>query len=74
MQAEDDKIYIKIKDQGKGIRSEDREKYLLLILRQREKKWIGLAQSRKIMEAHKGSLSIISTGPRGTVFVSHYLE
>lgn len=65
----DNKVYIKIKDQGKGIKPEDREKiFTPYFTTKKEGSGLGLAQSRKIMETHRGSLSIISTSSRGTIF------
>lgn len=65
----DNKVFVKVKDQGKGIRAEDKEKiFTPYFTTKKEGSGLGLAQSRKILEAHNGNLFIISTGQRGTIF------
>ncbi|MFH0702703.1 MAG: ATP-binding protein [bacterium] len=65
----DDIVYIKVKDQGPGILSQDKEKiFTPYFTTKKEGTGLGLANARKIMEAHQGSLIIISTSPKGTIF------
>lgn len=65
----DDMVCIKVQDQGKGIFTEDKERiFTPYFTTKRGGTGLGLAQARKIMEAHGGSLTVISTSPKGTVF------
>ncbi|OGI23044.1 MAG: hypothetical protein A2287_00475 [Candidatus Melainabacteria bacterium RIFOXYA12_FULL_32_12] len=68
-QDNDDMVHIKIQDQGEGISPENKEKIFTPYFSTKERgTGLGLAQARKIMEAHGGSLNIISTSPNGTIF------
>ncbi|HBH18651.1 MAG TPA: hypothetical protein DDX14_06915, partial [Cyanobacteria bacterium UBA9579] len=63
----DNMLSIKIHDQGKGISTEDKEKiFTPYFTTKKEGTGLGLAQARKIMEAHGGSLAILTTSPKGT--------
>lgn len=65
-----DSILIKIKDQGCGVPVCDREKvFETYFTTKREGSGIGLARSRKIIQAHEGSLYIDPDGQEGTTFI-----
>ncbi len=67
---EDNLILIKISDEGPGISSANLEKiFTPYFTTKSQGTGLGLAQSRKILEAHGGSLFISSTGAKGTTFV-----
>jgi len=67
--ADDNEVFIKIKDQGQGISTQDKEKiFTPYFTTKKDGTGLGLAQARKIMEAHGGSLYIVSTNPKGTIF------
>ena len=64
------KVYIKIKDQGAGIDPKNKDKiFTPYFTTKKEGTGLGLARSKKIMEAHGGNLTILSTNNKGTEFV-----
>lgn len=66
---ESKKILIKIIDQGNGIQSDDVDKiFTPYFTTKKDGSGLGLAFSKKIMEAHNENLVIISTGSEGTTF------
>lgn len=68
--SEDSSVCIKISDDGPGISKENREKiFTPFFTTKKDGTGLGLAQTRKIMEAHGGNLLINSTGKKGTTFV-----
>lgn len=67
---EDESVLLKISDEGQGISEEHREKiFTPYFTTKKEGTGLGLAQARKIAEAHGGSLFINSTGSKGTTFI-----
>ena len=67
---EGDSISIKISDEGSGISEEHRKKiFTPYFTTKKDGTGLGLAQARKIMEAHGGNLLISSTNEKGTTFV-----
>ena len=67
---DDDSILIKISDEGPGISEEHRKKiFTPYFTTKKDGTGLGLAQARKIMEAHGGNLLISSTSEKGTTFV-----
>lgn len=67
---EGDSISIKISDEGPGISTEHRKKiFTPYFTTKKDGTGLGLAQARKIMEAHGGSLLISSTSEKGTTFI-----
>lgn len=63
-------ICIKISDEGPGISVENREKiFTPYFTTKKNGTGLGLAQTRKIMEAHGGRLSINSTTANGSTFI-----
>lgn len=67
---DDHSILIKISDEGPGISEENRKKiFTPYFTTKKDGTGLGLAQTRKIMEAHGGSLFVNSTGENGTTFV-----
>ena len=65
----DTKVYIKVKDQGAGILPENIKKiFAPYFTTKKEGTGLGLAKSKKILEAHGGDLAVISTGQKGTTF------
>jgi len=66
----EDSIYLKISDQGPGIPEEDRKKiFEPYFTTKKEGTGLGLAQAKKILEAHYGSLYIEPDTTEGTTFV-----
>jgi signal transduction histidine kinase len=62
-------VSIVVKDQGTGILLKDRAKlFTPFFTTKKEGTGLGLVQSRKIIEAHGGSLNLISTDESGTIF------
>jgi len=67
---EDNLILIKISDEGKGITPEHREKiFTPYFTTKKDGTGLGLAQTKKITEAHGGNLLIDSTNAVGTIFI-----
>ncbi|OGH96664.1 MAG: hypothetical protein A2039_04605 [Candidatus Melainabacteria bacterium GWA2_34_9] len=67
---EGDSISIKISDEGPGISQEHRKKiFTPYFTTKKDGTGLGLAQARKIMEAHGGNLLISSTSTKGTTFI-----
>jgi len=67
---DDDSISIKISDEGPGISDEHRKKiFTPYFTTKKDGTGLGLAQARKIMEAHGGNLLISSTNDKGTTFI-----
>ncbi|MEI7475385.1 MAG: ATP-binding protein [bacterium] len=66
----DEMLYIKVKDQGNGIAKQDRDKIFKPYFSTKKKgTGIGLARAKEILELHNGSLSLLSSDEKGTVFV-----
>jgi len=62
-------VSILIKDQGSGISLKDRAKlFTPFFTTKKEGTGLGLAQAKKIIEAHGGNLNVISTDSSGTAF------
>jgi len=62
-------VSIKIKDQGQGISAKYREKlFTPFFTTKKQGTGLGLAQSKKILEAHNGSLNLFSSDANGTIF------
>jgi len=62
-------VSIMIKDQGTGISLNNRSKlFTPFFTTKKEGTGLGLAQTKKIIEAHRGDLNIISTDTSGTIF------
>ncbi|MDD3150662.1 MAG: ATP-binding protein [Candidatus Gastranaerophilales bacterium] len=60
---------IKISDEGSGIDAENTKKIFMPYFTTKQKgTGIGLSFSKKIIESHKGSLNLVSTGKNGTTF------
>jgi len=67
---EENSILIKISDEGVGISPEHREKiFTPYFTTKKDGTGLGLAQAKKIMEAHGGNLLIASTSEKGTTFI-----
>ncbi|OGI02703.1 MAG: hypothetical protein A2Y25_11170 [Candidatus Melainabacteria bacterium GWF2_37_15] len=63
-------IFIKISDQGSGIPAENREKiFKPYFTTKKQGTGIGLAEAKKIVEAHQGSLYIDTKKTGGTAFI-----
>ncbi|MDD3013188.1 MAG: ATP-binding protein [Candidatus Gastranaerophilales bacterium] len=62
-------VSILVKDQGTGIALKDRAKlFTPFFTTKKEGTGLGLARSKKIIEAHGGNLNLISTDESGTTF------
>ncbi len=62
----DDKVYIKVKDQGSGIDRKSRKKlFTPYFSTKRNGTGLGLAHSRKILQAHGGSVELLSSSLQG---------
>ena len=67
---EDGSVVIKVADEGPGILPEDMEKiFKPFFTTKKQGTGLGLAQTRKIMEAHGGNITVNSTEKQGTTFV-----
>jgi signal transduction histidine kinase len=67
---EENMVLLKVIDEGCGISQENREKiFTPYFTTKKDGTGLGLAQTRKIMEAHGGNLQVNSTGEKGTTFV-----
>ena len=65
-----DKVYLKISDQGPGIEEKNREKiFEPYFTTKKEGTGLGLAQARRILEAHDGSLYVDPDSIDGATFV-----
>lgn len=65
-----DSIYLKVKDEGPGISEENREKiFEPYFTTKKEGTGLGLAQARKILEAHDGELYVDPKSKNGATFV-----
>lgn len=66
----DDKVYIKVRDQGPGVDPKARQKlFTPYFSTKRNGTGLGLAHSRKILQAHGGSVELLSTSAEeGSVF------
>lgn len=65
-----DNIYLKISDNGIGISEENREKiFKPYFTTKKEGTGLGLAEARKIVEAHEGALFVEPGTLKGTTFV-----
>ncbi|NOZ07492.1 MAG: HAMP domain-containing histidine kinase [FCB group bacterium] len=63
-------VFIRIRDNGKGIPPDDVEKIFEPYYSKKKKgTGLGLAIVRKIVEQHSGTISVESSGTEGTVFV-----
>lgn len=66
---ENNKLYIDVADNGKGIEGADIEKIFVPFYTTRKNgSGIGLTISRNIMKMHRGSLEVVSTPPLGSTF------
>ncbi len=67
---ERDRVYLKVTDEGPGIAKENREKiFEPYFTTKKEGTGLGLAQARKILEAHEGNLFIEPKSANGSTFV-----
>jgi nitrogen fixation/metabolism regulation signal transduction histidine kinase len=66
--SRNEKVIIRVRDNGKGIESEDLEKIFIPFYTTKKKgSGIGLSLSKQIMRLHKGSIHVLSD-PSSTVF------
>ena len=62
-------VCVKVADQGQGILEENRNKiFTPYFSTKKDGTGLGLARAKKIIEAHGGNLTIISTNSKGTIF------
>lgn len=65
----ENRIYVDIKDNGPGIREEDKEKlFLPYFSTKKDGTGLGLAIASKVIKEHKGHIGITDNKPRGTIF------
>lgn len=69
-----DSVYIKVKDRGIGIKKEDKDRIFKVFSRGSDVKHykgigVGLFISKKIVDAHKGELSVNSKEGNGSTFI-----
>lgn len=67
---EHDRVYLKVSDEGPGIPEENREKiFEPYFTTKKEGTGLGLAQARKILEAHEGDLYVDPASKNGATFI-----
>ncbi len=65
----ENRIYVDIKDNGPGIREEDREKlFLPYFSTKKDGTGLGLAIASRVIKEHRGHIGIMDNKPRGTIF------
>lgn len=65
----ENRIYVDIKDNGPGIREEDKEKlFLPYFSTKKDGTGLGLAIASKVIKEHRGHIGIVDNKPIGTIF------